>query len=778
MEAKGRASGLCIMWKARVSIKVVEFDKNVIAVKVSDSVTDWLLVGFYGLPYYSKKKKAWGNLFALLESHQGPWACIGDFNYIMNEDEQVRGCEGSSSAINYLKELMFEYDAVNLGYSGNKFIWAKDHAPIMLDTNPSDTFAHRPFRFKAVWLRDDGCRLVIEKAWNMDKIKEIQNRQPSKNNEVAEQALQTELSEWLIRSEVLWQQKSRELWLKLGDKNSRFFHLSTVIHRRNNNVDAIKKEDGTWIYESNQIRKPFRDTFMELFKEEEISFPEHLEHLVLPCITKEENVVLEKISSLKEIKVVLFEMQDLKAPGLDGLALFYKQLWPMVGNDLIKAVTSFFTRGTMPKEEILHSFKSRKTKPGLMAVKLDLQKAYDRVNWKFIQAVLLHFGFNEVFTGWVIACVSSVSFEVLVNRGKTECFKPSRGLRQGDTLSPYLFILRQEILSRLIDHELKLKKINDIKTSISGPTITHVMYADDILMFSKASRRDAACLSQTKRSVKNILQVKSLKKDVVYLGAPMFLSRAPSKDFSFLQDKLEAKLMGWRSKCLSWAGRKTLINSVAKSIPNYTMSTFSIPNKVCDRLDSLTRSFNWINRSGNCAAYSIAKFALDGKVSCFFNSGNKERKAPSKEVLEDASVGSDKGSRNNFWGWIRNFMNEYVDGVDEETSLNSLKEGTNFIVEEKLDYLRLRHGGQGGLTLEFSAKAKTLAIKRKGKNIKVFGVKKPREVISEEETESDAKRGDSNRMYINNPQEKEDFTEVTFKDRESESTEANPNPLF
>nr|POE96258.1 hypothetical protein CFP56_54043 [Quercus suber] len=130
MEAKGRASGLCIMWKARVSIKVVEFDKNVIAVKVSDSVTDWLLVGFYGLPYYSKKKKAWGNLFALLESHQGPWACIGDFNYIMNEDEQVRGCEGSSSAINYLKELMFEYDAVNLGYSGNKFIWAKEH------TNP------------------------------------------------------------------------------------------------------------------------------------------------------------------------------------------------------------------------------------------------------------------------------------------------------------------------------------------------------------------------------------------------------------------------------------------------------------------------------------------------------------------------------------------------------------------------------------------------------------------------------------------------------------------
>ena len=188
MEAKGRAGGLCIMWKAGVSIKEVEFDKNLIAVKVSDSVTDWLLVGFDGPPYYSKKKKAWGNLFALLESHQGPWVCIGDFNCILNEDEQVGGCKGSSSAINYLKELMFEYNAVDLGYSGDKFTWAKgkwgnasikrrlgrgvasiawrlaypkatishlsainsDHAPIMLDTNPSDTFTHRPFRFKAV----------------------------------------------------------------------------------------------------------------------------------------------------------------------------------------------------------------------------------------------------------------------------------------------------------------------------------------------------------------------------------------------------------------------------------------------------------------------------------------------------------------------------------------------------------------------------------------------------------------------------------------------------
>ena len=403
----------------------------------------------------------------------------------------------------------------------------------------------------------------------LKKIREVQDRQPSHENGSVESGLQSKLSEWLLKSEVICRQKSRELWLKLGDKNSKFFHLSTIIRRRRSNIDTIKNEDGSWIHESSQIRNLFRENFMNLFKEGDICFPENLEYLVLPCITEEENESLQSIPSPEEIKAALFQMPDLKALGPDGFsALFYKQLWSTVGNDVVKAVSSFFIRGSMPKEvnsslivlipklsnpttvdhfrtislcnvvykiiskllveklrplfdklvlptqsafipnrwiaenqivvqEILHSFKTRKTKPGLMAIKLDLQKAYDRVNWKFLEAILLHFGFNETFTRWIIACVSSVSFEVVVNGGKLECFKPSRGLRQGDPLSPYLFILCQEVLSRLIEHDLRLKNIAGIKSSINGPTISHVMYADDIILFTKASRKDAESLVKT-----------------------------------------------------------------------------------------------------------------------------------------------------------------------------------------------------------------------------------------------------------------------------------------
>lgn len=255
-----------------------------------------------------------------------------------------------------------------------------------------------------------------------------------------------------------------------------------------------------------------------------------------------------------------------------------------------------------------------------MAIKLDLQKAYDRVSWKFIKTILLHLGFNETFSSWIFSCISSISFEILINGGKTASFKLSRGLRQGDPLSSYLFILGQEILSRLLNQELRQKSIRGIKTSKRGPIITHVMYADDIVLFSKATKKDATSISRilekyrlwsgqlVKRSksgiffskhtqrpiqkaIKSSLQIRSIKKDATCLGAPFLLTRAPSKDFAYLQAKLEAKLAGWRSKCLSWAGRATLINSVAQTIPNYTMSTFNIPNKICNNLDSATSRF-------------------------------------------------------------------------------------------------------------------------------------------------------------------------------------------
>nr|XP_023895077.1 uncharacterized protein LOC112006991 [Quercus suber] len=324
VEAKGIAGGICVMWRLGLSIHQMKYNKNLIALKVANALCDWLLV------------------------------CIGDFNFTINDKEILRGNKrGESSATNFLKELIFEFGAIDLGFSGNTFMWAKDHTPILLDTNLEDCFAHRLFRFEVAKIRDNGCNSIVEEAWNdetrgpafsklykkqaktrvalrkwnkevlghcqvrinllMDKISEVQKRPPAEENGRIEEELQVELSEWLLRSEILWKQKSRELWLKEGDRNTKFFHLSTIIRRRQNNIDAIKTEEGCWVTNSNQIRQLFYSSFKSLFTEECVNFPEHLDNLLTSCITEEENSMLKKVPTREEIKETLFQMQNLKS---------------------------------------------------------------------------------------------------------------------------------------------------------------------------------------------------------------------------------------------------------------------------------------------------------------------------------------------------------------------------------------------------------------------------------------------------------------------------------
>ncbi len=119
-----------------------------------------------------------------------------------------------------------------------------------------------------------------------------------------------------------------------------------------------------------------------------------------------------------------------------------------------------------------------------MAIKVDLQKAYDRINWGFLKPVLSQLGFSPTFVNWILQCVSTVSTSVLVNGGRNESFNPSRGLHQGDPLSPYLFILCQKVLSQLIDQQFSLRNISGVRMNVSGLAITHVMFADDLMLFA------------------------------------------------------------------------------------------------------------------------------------------------------------------------------------------------------------------------------------------------------------------------------------------------------
>lgn len=114
---------------------------------------------------------------------------------------------------------------------------------------------------------------------------------------------------------------------------------------------------------------------------------------------------------------------------------------------------------------------------------MDMNKDYDRVEWDFLSQVLLKLGFAASWVEKVVNCIDSVSFNLLLSGKKVSSFRPKRGLRQGDPLSPYMFIIVADVLSKMINKAVANGQIIGTKLARGFPMLTHCLFADDSIFF-------------------------------------------------------------------------------------------------------------------------------------------------------------------------------------------------------------------------------------------------------------------------------------------------------
>ncbi|KAL2231030.1 UNVERIFIED_CONTAM: hypothetical protein Sindi_1697400 [Sesamum indicum] len=466
--------------------------------------------------------------------------------------------------------------------------------------------------------------------------------------------------------QIMLQQRAKIQWMKEGDQCTRIFFRKIAQRRVARRILQINDDYGTSHTEPGEIINEFVHYYQNLLGGNrrqiliDIGF---LRPWARHILSNEEASHLISIFTPDDVKQAVFDIAEDKAPGPDGYSSgFFKAAWPVVGQEVTKAVLDFFSTGKLLQASQLHNFGSnpkgthvvldkiispcqgafipgrsigdnillaqelftgynQMRLPPRCALKVDIRKAYDTVEWDFLLAVLQLFGFPQTFTKWIEECVTTASFSIGLNGNPHGFFAGARGLRQGDPLSPYLFVLVMEVLHlgflQLIEQDMQFT----YHWKCESAKVFQLGFADDLLLFCRADldslrvlkmgldrfaewsglrlnvQKSHVIISRSAQGWKDqILAAMGFQEGHLpmrYLGIPLLSSRLSIADCQPLLLKIDARIKGWEGISLSYAGRVQIIKSVLSAMSIYWASAFILPKAIIKQIEKRLRNFLW-----------------------------------------------------------------------------------------------------------------------------------------------------------------------------------------
>ncbi|XP_074301549.1 uncharacterized protein LOC141632948 [Silene latifolia] len=644
VDADGSKGGLWVGWKPSWNIEYITKCPNFIIIKIIEcGGCFWYVFCIYGSPKRENRESVWLHIEHWISRMDSQFILLGDFNQVEFREDKLGGNKGSIFGAQFFSEWKVRNSLSNIAYKGPKFTWCNnrkgykriyeridkglvfplwyslfpnsgikhlpiqcsDHAPIIFDTGFFEPHKRKLFRMEAWAFEYEDSLRLLQQEWFYglhDAHESFQQYQASHQSLFG--AIKTVLSsdqhDYFFF--VFTRKEIRTDVFQLGPTKSpgpdgipAIFYQKFWCHIKTEVEDAV-----LFMLNNGTISSDFNRTAITLIPK--VNSPETVDNFRPISLCNVIIKIVTKCISNRLKKVMPFLVGDYQNGFVPGRN---------IGDNIL-----------LSHELLHHITKKRFGKRCLLAVKVDMSKAYDRLNWNFVKCTLLSMNFPSKFVQLIMNCITSVSYEVLINGSPGKSFRPKAGIRQGDPMSPYIFALCTEVLSQLLCDAQDKKLLNGIQLSRNAPPISHLLFADDSIFFMDAKIShcetlmgllnlygDASgqrindakttitispnCTLRNYRKCLKVLKAPGNKGMGKYLGLPTDFGSSKKEIFVTIYDKVRYRILSWNNNYLSSTGRLTLINSVLSLLSLFSLSVFQIPVSVSSKINSLLSQFWW-----------------------------------------------------------------------------------------------------------------------------------------------------------------------------------------